>query len=80
MNAAYDCNMLAGPPLRECFEEASIDDSCTFPVDEGAATFCVGTKHSDVQETAWIAVGVLGAVVLALVTIFAVGTVWYTRQ
>ena len=77
MNAAYDCNMLAGPPPRGCFEEASIDDSCTFPVDEGAATFCVG---SDVQETAWIAVGVLGAVALALVTIVAAGTVWYTRQ
>ena len=65
----------AGRPPDDCFKEVSIDGSCTFLVEEGAATFCVGAQHPDTQEVAWVAVAVFAAVVLALVTIAAVWTV-----
>ena len=72
--------MFAGQPRPECFEEASIYDPCTSRVDEGAAIFCTGTPHPDAQEFAWIAVAVVVAVILALVTIAAVLAVWKIRQ
>ena len=74
--------VFAEPPASECFEEVSIDDSCTFPVDEGAATLCVGPEQTAAaQESVWIiATAVLTAVILALVAIAAVLIVRKIRQ
>ena len=73
-------NLLAEPPSEVCFKEASIDGSCTLPLDEGAATFCVDREQfPDAQDSAWISMTVLAAVVLALVVTAAV-LAWKNRQ
>ena len=75
------CNILLADPLsEECFKEVSIDGSCTLPLDEGAATFCVDCEQfPDAQDSAWISMTVLAAVVLALVATAAV-LAWKIRQ
>ena len=70
MHIYWACIIIfAEPPASECFEEVSIDDSCTFPVDEGAATLCVGHEQTAAaQESVWIiATTILAAVILAIV-------------
>lgn len=71
--------IFAGRPAPECFEEVSIDDSCTFLMEEGVATLCVGPEQTAAaQESVWIiATTVLAAVILAIV---AVGAVLMVRK
>lgn len=71
---------LARRPPKECFEEVSIDYSCTGVLDEGSAAICVGDQTPDAQIGAWIATAVLATTVIALVVIGAVVTVRIMKQ
>ena len=64
----------------ECFKEVSIDFSCTGALDEESPALCSSDQRPDAQLSAWIAMTVLAATVVALVAVGAVLVVRQIRQ